>query len=281
MSVQDEVAAAQSALGLSEVKWVVAVGSGKGGVGKSSVALNLSLALSQQGIKVGLLDGDIYGPSQALLLGLPDGTRPSTHGQRFAPVMAHGLATMSMAYLATEQTPLVWRGPMASGALQQMLLQTDWGSLDVLIVDLPPGTGDIQLTLSQKIKLAGVVVVTTPQPLAVLDARKALAMFQKVDVPLLGLIENMSHFDCPSCQYRDSLFGEGGALQLQAEFKVPLLAQLGLVSAFGQACNAGTPFILKTPEHPVSTGFRTAASKLLEGLNQHNAPNVEIEEIME
>ena len=197
--------------GFNQVKHVVAVASGKGGVGKSTTAVNLALALERDGAKVGLLDADIYGPSQGMMLGVEPGRRPEVKDEKvFVPVKAHGLKTMSMSYLVDENTPMVWRGPMATGALQQLLLQTHWEDLDYLIVDMPPGTGDIQLTLSQKVPVSGAVIVTTPQDIALLDAKKGIEMFRKVDIPVLGVVENMSLYECPNCGELSHLFGAGG-----------------------------------------------------------------------
>ena len=197
---------------MNEIKHIIAVASGKGGVGKSTTAVNLALALKALGLKVGLLDADIYGPSQQLMLGVAEGTRPDQRdGQYLLPVEAHGLKTMSMGYLVTERTPMVWRGPMAGGALAQMLEQTLWGELDYLVIDMPPGTGDIQLTLSQKARVAGAVIVTTPQDIALMDAQKGIEMFRKVDVPILGVVENMAVHICSNCGHREHIFGaEGG-----------------------------------------------------------------------
>ena len=193
---------------VSSSRQVVAVASGKGGVGKSTVTTNLAVALTQQGFSVGLLDADIYGPSQQHMLGVAESRTPDQQdGEFLLPIEAHGLKTMSMGYLTTADTPMVWRGPMASSALSQLLEKTLWGDIDVLLVDMPPGTGDIQLTLSQRATLSGAVIVTTPQDIALLDARKGIEMFQKVDVPVLGLIENMSSHVCPACGHSEPLFG--------------------------------------------------------------------------
>lgn len=259
MSTQEQV----TTNGLSEVKWILGVASGKGGVGKSTISAHLATAFAAQGLQVGLLDADIYGPSQGLMFGVPEGQRPQTQGQTLYPIQAHGVKTMSMAYLVTEATPMVWRGPMASGALQQLLLQTQWGALDLLVVDLPPGTGDIQLTLSQRAKLAGAVVVTTPQDIAVLDAKKALEMFAKVHVPVLGLIENMGYHECSSCGHQDMIFGEGGAASLEQRYGVPVLAKLPLTSRLREASDMGQPL---HGQDPVAQQFATAADVILKSL---------------
>lgn len=204
---------------MQSVQHIIAVASGKGGVGKSTVAVNLALALQSCGARVGLLDADIYGPSQPLMLGVKPGTRPATENDNvILPVEAHGLKTMSMGYLTTDRTPMVWRGPMAGGALAQMLEQTRWGELDYLLIDMPPGTGDIQITLAQKAKVSGAVIVTTPQDIALLDARKGIEMFRKVDVPILGIIENMALHECTQCGHIEHVFGSGGGADVAAEY---------------------------------------------------------------
>ncbi|WP_087108511.1 iron-sulfur cluster carrier protein ApbC [Parendozoicomonas haliclonae] len=233
--------------GLKAVKNIVAVASGKGGVGKSTTAVNLALALSAEGARVGILDADIYGPSIGKMLGVEDGERPGVDevgGQQyFKPVEALGLQANSMAFLVTEQTPVVWRGPMASGALLQMLNQTLWGELDYLVVDMPPGTGDIQLTLAQKVPVAGSVIVTTPQDLALLDARKGIEMFNKVNVPVLGVVENMAVHVCSNCGHSEHLFGEGGGSRMADEYKTPLLGALPLSMSIRQHADAGLPTV--------------------------------------
>ena len=201
--------------GLQGVKNIVAVASGKGGVGKSTTAVNLALALQVEGLRVGILDADIYGPSLPRMLGIDDSVQPQVvNGNAFVPVPAHGLKSMSIGYLTSERTPMVWRGPMAGGALTQMLEQCLWGELDVLVVDMPPGTGDIQLTLSQKVRLSGAVIVTTPQDIALLDARKGIEMFRKVQVPVLGVVENMALHICSNCGHKEAIFGEGGGARV-------------------------------------------------------------------
>jgi ATP-binding protein involved in chromosome partitioning len=209
---------------ISKVKNIIAVASGKGGVGKSTTSVNLAISLAKDGAKVGLLDADIYGPSQGLLLGVAEGTRPKTIDNKwFVPIEAHGVKTMSMAYLTTDETPMVWRGPMVSGALMQILTQTAWGELDYLIIDMPPGTGDIQLTLSQKFPVAGSVIVTTPQDIALLDAKKGIEMFRKVNIPVLGIVENMSMHICSNCGHAEHIFGENGGQKIADQYDTQLL----------------------------------------------------------
>ena len=227
---------------LAQVKQIIAVASGKGGVGKSTTAVNLALALQAEGKKVGLLDADIYGPSVAMMLGVPESRRPDSPGGRsFIPVPAHGLETMSMAYLVSDKTPMAWRGPMAGGALQQLLEQTHWGELDILVVDMPPGTGDIQLTLAQKAAVAGAVIVTTPQDIALLDARKGIEMFAKVKIPVLGIVENMAVHICSNCGHEDAIFGAGGGDSVAAEYHTQLLGSMPLDRTIRERGDSGTP----------------------------------------
>jgi ATP-binding protein involved in chromosome partitioning len=248
---------------MQDIRNIIAVASGKGGVGKSTTAVNLALALHAQGARVGLLDADIYGPSVALMLGVADGTRPDTRDEKYlVPITVHGIASMSMAYLTTAKTPAVWRGPMAGGALVQMLEQTAWGELDYLIIDMPPGTGDIQLTLSQKASLTGAVIVTTPQDIALLDARKGIEMFNKVSVPVLGVIENMAQHTCSECGHTESIFGAEGGERIADEYGVPLLASLPLERAIRERTDAGTPIVIAEPESVAARAYAAAASAL-------------------
>ena len=219
---------------------VIAVASGKGGVGKSTVSSNLAVALARQGRKVGLLDADILGPSQPLMMGLNQKPQ-SPDGKTLVPLVAHGVKFMSIGLMVPDKEALVWRGPMLMGALQQMLLQVEWGELDVLIVDLPPGTGDVQLTLSQKTEVTGAIVVSTPQDVAMLDARKAISMFEKLKTPIIGLVENMSTYICPQCGHEDHIFGHGGVGEEATDLGVPLLAELPLSLDVRLAGDAGTP----------------------------------------
>ena len=250
---------------LQGVKNIIAVASGKGGVGKSTTAVNLALALAAEGAAVGLLDADIYGPSLPTMLGT-EGVRPQVKEQKFfVPVEAHGLKTMSLGYLLTEDTPAVWRGPMASGALNQILTQTLWTEgdeeLDYLIVDMPPGTGDIQLTLAQKATLAGAVIVTTPQDLALVDAIKGVEMFRKVSVPVLGIVENMSLHTCSNCGHTEAIFGAGGGEKIAAEYDTGLLGQLPLAMAIREGVDSGKPTVAADPEGEVASRYREIARR--------------------
>lgn len=266
---------------MASIKNIIAVASGKGGVGKSTTAVNLALALAHEGARVGILDADIYGPSQGLLLGLPDGTKPEVVGQMMKPVSAHGVQCMSMAFLVNDRTPMVWRGPMVSGALQQLLTQTAWEQLDYLVVDMPPGTGDIQLTLSQKVPVSGAVIVTTPQDLALLDAIKGVEMFRKVKVPVLGVVENMAQHICSQCGHVEPIFGAGGGEKLAQEYQVPLLASLPLAMAIRLQADQGLPAVVADPLS-LESGYylqlakRTAASLVLLNQQQQPMPNIDI-----
>ena len=268
--------------GFAEVKHLIAVASGKGGVGKSTTAVNLALALEREGAAVGLLDADIYGPSQGMMLGVAPGRRPEIKEEKFfVPIKALGLKAMSMSFLVDEHTPMVWRGPMATGALQQLLAQTDWGPLDYLIVDMPPGTGDIQLTLSQKAPVSGAVIVTTPQDIALLDARKGIEMFRKVDIPVLGVVENMSYFACPGCGAESEVFASGGGARVAAEFDVQLLGQLPLSPQIREQADGGAPSVAADPEGETAHTYRDIArhaAARIWGLGGPAAPTIRMAE---
>ena len=252
---------------LDQVKYIVAVASGKGGVGKSTTAVNLALSLQAAGKKVGLLDADIYGPSIAMMLGVPDGTRPKAADEKhFAPIEAHGLKTMSMAYLVTEKTPMAWRGPMAAGALQQLLGQTMWGELDILVVDMPPGTGDIQLTLAQKAQVNGAVIVTTPQDIALLDAKKGIEMFIKVKIPVLGIVENMAMHICSECGHEEAIFGDGGGANVSEQYETRLLGSLPLDKSIRLNGDSGLPSVAADPEGPIAGHYGQIAQSVIAGL---------------
>ncbi len=247
---------------LADVRNIIAVASGKGGVGKSTTAVNLALALQAEGARVGLLDADIYGPSQQIMLGIPEHQRPHSRDNKLLePVMAHGLQTMSMGYLITEKTAMVWRGPMASSALTQMLSQTVWEGLDYLIVDMPPGTGDIQLTLAQKVPVSGAVIVTTPQDIALLDCKKGIEMFAKVDIPVLGVVENMAVHVCTRCGHAEHLFGAGGGERIAREYGVPLLGSLPLDIRIREQTDGGNPTVAADPQGALSADYRQIARR--------------------
>ncbi|MEH6637780.1 MAG: iron-sulfur cluster carrier protein ApbC [Porticoccaceae bacterium] len=262
--------------GLSTVANIVAVASGKGGVGKSTTTVNLALALLAEGQRVGVLDADIYGPSIGMLVGVPQGTQPKiVNGNTFVPVEAHGLKTNSMAYLASDSTPMVWRGPMAGGALTQLLTQTLWGELDILLVDMPPGTGDIQLTLAQKAEVAGAVIVTTPQDLALLDARKGIEMFRKVNIPVLGVVENMALHICSQCNHAEPIFGEGGGAKVAGEYEAELLGSLPLDRRIREG-DAGQPITVAEPEGDIAKSYRGIARALIAALEGVDTAGPEI-----
>jgi ATP-binding protein involved in chromosome partitioning len=242
------------------VKNIIAVASGKGGVGKSTTAVNLALALAAEGAQVGVLDADIYGPSQPMMLGI-SGRPESKDGKTLEPLEAFGLQAMSIGFLIDVDTPMVWRGPMVTQALEQLLKDTNWRDLDYLIVDMPPGTGDIQLTLAQKVPVTGAVIVTTPQDIALIDARKGLKMFEKVGVPIVGVVENMSIHVCSSCGHAEPIFGEGGGEKMCADYKVPFLGGLPLDIRIREQTDAGRPTVIADPEGKVAHIYREIARK--------------------
>jgi len=251
---------------LPEVRNVVAVASGKGGVGKSTVAVNLALSLAADGASVGLLDADIYGPSQPHMVGLV-GERPTSEdGKTMQPLEAHGLQVMSIGFLVDVDEPMVWRGPMVTSALNQLLHQTEWHDLDYLIVDMPPGTGDIQLTLSQQVPVSGAVIVTTPQDIAAIDARKGLAMFRKVSIPVLGVIENMSTHVCTNCGHEESIFGAGGGAAIASDFEVDLLGKLPLDARIREQADSGHPTVASDPDSAAAEAYRTTARQMAASL---------------
>jgi len=242
---------------LGEVAHVVAVASGKGGVGKSTLAVNLAVSLAARGLAVGLLDADIYGPSLPQMLGVHG--RPEVSAGRMQPIRAWGLSALSIGNMVDPEAAMIWRGPMIMGALEQMLGQADWGALDVMVVDMPPGTGDVQLTLAQRTRLAGAVIVSTPQDVALADARRGVAMFAKVEVPVLGLVENMSMFCCPNCNHETALFGHGGVRAEAARMGVPFLGEIPLLLAIRETADAGTPVVVSAPDSPAAAAFRAVA----------------------
>jgi ATP-binding protein involved in chromosome partitioning len=246
--------------GVPGVANIIAVASGKGGVGKSTTAVNLALALKERGLRVGILDADIYGPSMPRLLGLK-GQPQQLAANKLAPMEAYGVKVMSMGFLVDEETPMIWRGPMVMSALSQMLKDVAWGELDVLVVDMPPGTGDAQLTMAQQVPLAGAVIVSTPQDLALIDARKGLNMFRKVNVPVLGLVENMSTFICPHCGEPTNIFGHGGARAEAKRLGVPFLGEVPLTLAIREMSDEGRPVVAVDPSSPVAEAYREIAAR--------------------
>jgi ATP-binding protein involved in chromosome partitioning len=268
---------------IPQVKNIIAVASGKGGVGKSTTAVNLALALAAEGARVGILDADIYGPSQPQMLGVGQ-RRPEVVGeqgkQQMLPISAYGIQSISMGYLVTEDTPMLWRGPMATGALQQLLMQTRWDNLDYLIIDMPPGTGDIQITLAQKVPVTGAVIVTTPQDIALLDAKKGIEMFRKVNVPILGVIENMAMHTCSNCGHEEHIFGEGGGERIARDYQTELLGSLPLDLSIRADADQGKPSVAADPESGISQKYRAIARKLVANVQQYNSnqsvPDIEV-----
>ena len=268
---------------LKGVKNLIAVASGKGGVGKSSTAVNLALALSRHGARVGLLDADIYGPSIPQMLGIGGQQPHSPDGKHIEALQAHGIALMSIGFLVDAESPMVWRGPMVTSALEQLLRDTLWGELDYLVVDMPPGTGDIQLTLAQKVPVTGSVIVTTPQDIALLDARKGIRMFEKVGVPILGIVENMSMHICTNCGHAEPIFGEGGGAALGADYQVPLLGKLPLDLRIRAGLDAGQPIVAADSDSAISQEYLTIALKVAGAVaarardTSHKFPKIVIE----
>ena len=266
--------------GVPGVKHIIAVASGKGGVGKSTTSVNLALAFQANGLKVGILDADIYGPSMPRLLGITGRPQP-VHGNILKPMEGYGLKVMSMGFLVEEDTPMIWRGPMVMSALTQMLKEVAWGELDLLVVDMPPGTGDAQLTMAQQVPLAGAIIVSTPQDLALIDARKGLNMFRRVDVPVLGIIENMSYFLCPSCGERSDIFGHGGARTEAEKLGVPFLGEVPLHMEIRERSDSGQPIVISDPDSPQAKVYCEIAEQAWAGIEQEQstraAPEIVIE----
>jgi ATP-binding protein involved in chromosome partitioning len=257
--------------GIPGVAAIIAVASGKGGVGKSTVAVNLALGLRDLGLKVGILDADIYGPSLPKLFAIRE--KPQTiGGTRLRPIVRHGLPVMSIGFLVEEETPMIWRGPMVMSALTQMLREVEWGTLDVMVVDMPPGTGDAQLTMAQQVPLRGAVIVSTPQDLALIDARRGIAMFRRVNVPVLGVVENMSTFICPHCGERSDIFGHGGARREAERQGVPFLGEVPLAPDIREKSDAGAPVVATEPDGAHAKAFRDIAARVREGLAAESRP---------
>ncbi len=269
-------AAAGQRIELPGIRHVVAVASGKGGVGKSTTAANLALALSANGHRAGLLDADIYGPSMPRMMGLSG--KPTTRdGKTLEPMRNYGIPVMSIGFMIEEETPMIWRGPMVQSAITQMIRDVNWGELDVLVVDLPPGTGDAQLTMAQQVPLSGAVIVSTPQDIALLDARKGLNMFRKVDVPVLGIVENMSYFMCPNCGHQTDIFGHGGARQEAARLGMEFLGEIPLDIVIRETSDGGQPIVVGEPEGPHALAYRAIAASAwaaLTGAQPRRAPPI-------
>jgi ATP-binding protein involved in chromosome partitioning len=257
--------------GIPGVAAIIAVASGKGGVGKSTTAVNLALGLRDLGLKVGILDADIYGPSLPKLLAIRE--KPETiDGTRLKPIERYRMPVMSIGFMIEEETPMIWRGPMVMSALTQMLREVEWGTLDVLVVDMPPGTGDAQLTMAQQVPLKGAVIVSTPQDLALIDARRGIAMFRRVNVPILGIVENMSTFICPHCGTRSDIFGHGGARHEAARLDVPFLGEVPLDMAIRENSDAGNPIVAVAPDGPLAKAYREIAARVRDGLLGESKP---------
>jgi len=256
--------------GIPGVAAIIAVASGKGGVGKSTVAVNLALSLSRLGLKVGLLDADIYGPSLPRLMGITE--KPESDGKKLVPITKHGIKTMSIGFLVEEDQAMIWRGPMVQSALTQMLQDVQWAPLDVLVLDMPPGTGDAQLTIAQRVPLKGAVIVSTPQDIALIDARKGISMFQKTHVPILGLVENMSVFICTNCGHEHHIFGHGGARETAATLGAPFLGEIPLVPRIRETSDAGTPVSVSAPDGPEALAFLELAKKVAASLETASKP---------
>jgi ATP-binding protein involved in chromosome partitioning len=262
---------APSPAGIPGVAAIIAVASGKGGVGKSTTAVNLALGLRDLGLKVGILDADIYGPSMPKLLAIRE--KPQTiGGTRLKPIERHGMPVMSIGFLIEEETPMIWRGPMVMSALTQMLREVEWGTLDVMVVDMPPGTGDAQLTMAQQVPLKGAVIVSTPQDLALIDARRGIAMFRRVNVPVLGIVENMSTFICPHCGERSDIFGHGGARAEAERLGVPFLGEVPLDISIRENSDAGKPVVATAPDSPLAQAYRDIAARVRDGLGAASKP---------
>ncbi len=269
---------APSPSGIPGVAAIIAVASGKGGVGKSTTAVNLALGLRDLGLKVGILDADIYGPSMPKLLAIRE--RPQTiGGTRLKPIERYGMPVMSIGFLIEEETPMIWRGPMVMSALTQMLREVEWGTLDVMVVDMPPGTGDAQLTMAQQVPLKGAVIVSTPQDLALIDARRGIAMFRRVNVPVLGIVENMSTFICPHCGTRSDIFGHGGARAEAERLGVPFLGEVPLDMTIREKSDAGLPVVATAPDGPLAQCYRDIAARVRDGIAgaSRAAPKIVIE----
>jgi len=256
------------------VKNIIAVGAGKGGVGKTTVAVNLALALARSGSKVGMIDGDIYGPNVPIMLGLK--TQLTTDGQKILPAERYGLEVVSMGFMTTDDAPIIWRGPMLHGALQQFFREVRWSELDYLVIDMPPGTGDVALTLSQTVPVAGAIIVTTPQVVSLADSRRAAAMYRKLNIPTLGIVENMSYFVCRNCNHEADIFGRGGGEQMAAELKIPFLGRVPIYQPIREGGDTGVPVLISEPDSPASQAFTAAAERMAAQVSiaSYNRPTI-------
>jgi ATP-binding protein involved in chromosome partitioning len=273
--VREAVGADGSRQALPGVKNVIAVGAGKGGVGKTTVAVNLAIALAKCGGSVGIIDGDIYGPNVPIMLGLK--TQLVTDGQKIVPAEKYGLKVISMGFLTSDDAPIIWRGPMLHGALQQFFREVRWGALDYLVVDLPPGTGDVALSLSQTVPVAGAIVVTTPQQVSLADSRRAVAMYKKLNIPTLGIVENMSYFACPACGHEADIFGHGGGERMAAELGIAFVGRIPIYQPIREGSDAGVPLMISEPDSPAARAFlavaeRTAAQVSIASYNRQTIP---------
>jgi ATP-binding protein involved in chromosome partitioning len=273
--VREAMAGDGTRASLPGVKNIIAVGAGKGGVGKTTVAVNLALALAKSGSRVGMIDGDIYGPNVPIMLGLK--TQLTTDGQKILPAEKFGLQVVSMGFMTTDDAPIIWRGPMLHGALQQFFREVRWAELDYLIIDMPPGTGDVALTLSQTVPVAGAIVVTTPQTVSLADSRRAVAMYRKLNIPTIGIVENMSYFVCRNCNHEADIFGHGGGEQMSAELKIPFLGRIPIYQPIREGGDNGVPVLVSEPDSPASRAFiaaaeRTAAQVSIASYNRPTIP---------
>jgi ATP-binding protein involved in chromosome partitioning len=272
--VREAVAGDGTRASLPGVKNIVAVGAGKGGVGKTTVAVNLALALARSGSKVGMIDGDIYGPNVPIMLGLK--TQLTTDGQKILPAERYGLQVVSMGFMTTDDAPIIWRGPMLHGALQQFFREVRWAELDYLVIDMPPGTGDVALTLSQTVPVAGAIIVTTPQLVSLADSRRAAAMYRKLNIPTLGIVENMSYFVCRNCNHEADIFGHGGGEQMAAELKIPFLGRVPIYQPIREGGDTGVPVLISEPDSPASQAFIAAAERMAAQVSiaSYNRPTI-------
>ena len=274
--VREAVGAEGSRQSVPGVKNVIAVGAGKGGVGKTTVAVNLAIALAKCGGKVGLMDADIYGPNVPIMLGMK--SQLTNDGQKIVPAEKYGLQVISMGFLTADDAPIIWRGPMLHGALQQFFREVRWTNLDYLVVDLPPGTGDVSLSLSQTVPVAGAVIVTTPQQVSLADSRRAAAMYRKLNIPPLGIIENMSYFVCPSCQHEADIFGHGGGEQMAADLGIPFVGRIPIYQPIREGSDIGVPLMISEPDSPAARAFMTAAERTAAQVSiaSYNRPTIQL-----